>query len=132
MASPSKQQISYTSTTAQVGPSKAAGSCGGTSSRNNNNNDMMLSSAWTPQGSRPPITVVAPGAPPTPTDYEIVTESCDWCLAETPWDDGDLFGHNENLDELVVTTQSTPPNSKQESPPQVNLQPRQALGIPMM
>eukprot|EP00977_Amphora_coffeiformis_P012154 scaffold2992_cov214-Amphora_coffeaeformis.AAC.36 len=117
MTSTSKQQASSSCAGLQ-GNSKATGSA--------SRSTVMLTS--TPQGAHPPLTFVPAGGPPTPTDYEIMTESCDWCLAETPWDDGDLFGNNENLEE---TTQSTPPSNKQE-PPQVNLQPRQALGIPMM
>ena len=87
----------------------------------------------TPQNSRGTAEIQGPVAPPpTPTDYEIMTESCDWCMAETPWDDA-LFGNeNEDVTETVsaANTQTTPP-TKQEVP-QVSLLPRQALGIPMM
>lgn len=122
MNSTAKQQPSSAPTTVQ-GSRKAIYS----------HSNSMLSTS-TPQGSRPHAFVpsAAPTAPPpTPTDYEIMTESCDWCLAETPWDDGDLFGNIENVEEApVAATQTTPPSK--QAPPQVNLQPRQALGIPMM
>jgi hypothetical protein len=48
----------------------------------------------TPQVIRPVVVLSAANqSPPTPTDCEIMTESCDWCMAETPWDAApELFG----------------------------------------
>lgn len=64
-----------------------------------------------------------------------MTESCDWCLTEAPWDDTDLFG-NENLDDSIIETpsllDSTPKGEDDgdDSPSdQVNLRPRQALAF---
>lgn len=108
----------------------------------------------TPQTERPTIQLVlAPGShsPPTPTDYEIMTESCDWCMAETPWEAApELFGSSsssggshDNEDSLIedddkgvtatpTTTQTSPPTHHDDGIPNVNLRPRQFLNIPMM
>ena len=62
-----------------------------------------------------------------------MTESCDWCLAETPWDDGDLFGNTENYEATTASPpQTSTPNKQPEEAMQVNLRPRQAFGIPIL
>lgn len=76
------------------------------------------------------------GPPTPPTNYEIMTESCDWCMAETPWD-ADLFGSNDENDAAVVTSNkmATATPQKEASPQdalQINLLPRQTFGIPIM
>lgn len=79
-----------------------------------------------------PVVLAPSNSPPTPTNYEIMTESCDWCLADTPWDDADLFSSESfGLSQASGTTQSTPPPTKHDAS-QVNLRPRQDLDIPMM
>lgn len=86
----------------------------------------------TPHGIRPSASITQPGTlyPPTPTNYEIMTESCDWCLADTPWDDADLFGTGFPAQESAKQPSSTIKSKQGQL--QVNLRPRQALGTPMM
>lgn len=77
------------------------------------------------------------GPPTPPTDYEIMTESCDWCMAETPWE-ADLFGSNDENDETAAAvtpnkrSTATPPKTAPQDALQVNLLPRQTFGIPIM
>lgn len=80
-------------------------------------------------------TAIVPGtgAPPsTPTEYEIMTESCDWCLIETAFDDDGIFGsQDENYkvwglstesDKAISLQEATPPATPDAGP--VNLRPR--------
>jgi hypothetical protein len=76
-------------------------------------------------------TAIVPGtgAPPsTPTEYEIMTESCDWCLIETAFDDDGIFGsQDENYKVWGLSTESDKAISLQEATPPagpVNLRPR--------
>jgi hypothetical protein len=75
------------------------------------------------------------GAPPsTPTEYEIMTESCDWCLIETAFDDDGIFGsqdENYKVWGLSSTESEKAITSMEEATPKVspdagsvNLRPR--------
>lgn len=110
-----------------------------------------------PQHLRPYVTFYPQEAtidvpPPTPTDIQIMTESCDWCMTtEAPWNDaGDLFGGEDvtSTDDSILDTPSTrgattnntspkttPANRKSPTSSmddQVNLRPRYAMGVPPM
>jgi len=64
-------------------------------------------------------------APPTPTDYQVVTESCDWCLVENLCSDDDGL--------LACKTPTAPPKVNVNPPAYaVHDKPRKTLGIPMI
>jgi hypothetical protein len=105
----------------------------------------------------PQVTRIIPGtgAPaPTPTEYEVLTESCDWCIVDAPWSGEDFEmtpsssyeqGAENTKDEANKRLQKARnSNSLLETPtapPKVHVNPpicsvdsksRETLGIPMV
>jgi hypothetical protein len=80
------------------------------------------------------------GAPaPTLTEYDVVTESCDWCLVDTPWD-GD-----EEDESIMATPTHRTATTQRSCAPKTYVNPpafsvtadgkkttRKTLGIPML
>jgi hypothetical protein len=142
----------YTKKTGKMAPKAPAteGLPGRAAAAQENRSHVSDPSKQTPRSALPLAQATScTNSPPTPTDYEIMTESCDWCLADNPWDDADLFGsESSSLGASLTdhgapssgtlhggttksTTQTTPP-AQTRNVPQVNLHPRPMLDMPMM